>query len=716
MAGTLRKSVHWELNTPRTSDDSSNDSLSIGSADSGPSSSSLDFINSQLVAHGFAASPGLCLDGISGENHDRLIKCLLGLLTQRMEDVSRAEELTTKIRTLSYDFERLSSMYTAATDTAEKAERESHMSKSKVAVADRALQDAVNAHKQSIFELQRTRNNIQGIRAAYQNELRKRDRETDRLLEKWSKISDGQSKLGSAPSGMQCVNSMVTDGATALGGGQGYLDVALEQSEDARNRLAEENARLRTLVVKAVNGISRLEHHAANHDTNGDVVFYTEATLFPLVPSEFTQEKLDTALRQLRQTIDGLAEHQSPLHNTTVPRNGDGMHKVPQDAGAEQLQRPHSELVSSLDQSLRHPSMENQSSTSVYAYSHPVVQDLDYEQLNQHKHTNEEEMLTDHLPPEIEGAQWDDEDMLAPVPQPRSSKRKHRDYPSQSLARSQSPARPKASTRRSVRPTKRFLGSSSKATPAFETEVVQNFQHDSITPRHSLLPTSFVLPPPSPHTAFPTRSALALPISPMDSMEPLQTGSGQEVTIPVEVPVVPASPPETPAPRTFSFAKSFAARIAHPYSPVKPSPLSHVLVAVSPSELDSKEHSITDMDCDEKGQNLPPFELAPSLTMPFAAKPETEPTLTMQSPHPMVQKEGQSNHVAKSEIVQKTFIQPNTRYHTRGKGASTAEKENPRSQKSNSRGMEREPAVSSKKSVSSPAKNGPRRVLMTGNK
>ena len=46
--------------------------------------SSLQYLNSQLVAHGFAHSPGISLDGLSSANTESVVKVLLSLLNQRV--------------------------------------------------------------------------------------------------------------------------------------------------------------------------------------------------------------------------------------------------------------------------------------------------------------------------------------------------------------------------------------------------------------------------------------------------------------------------------------------------------------------------------------------------------------------------------------------------------------------------------------------------------
>jgi len=46
--------------------------------------SSVQYLNAQLVAHGFAHSPGVSLDGLSTSNTERVVKVLLSLMNQRV--------------------------------------------------------------------------------------------------------------------------------------------------------------------------------------------------------------------------------------------------------------------------------------------------------------------------------------------------------------------------------------------------------------------------------------------------------------------------------------------------------------------------------------------------------------------------------------------------------------------------------------------------------
>lgn len=84
MDGTPKKAVHWENNDFSLSHVCSPSFNFSGSMEAIVSTSSLDYINSQLIAHGFIPSPGLVLDGVSNADQERVVKCLFGMLNQRI--------------------------------------------------------------------------------------------------------------------------------------------------------------------------------------------------------------------------------------------------------------------------------------------------------------------------------------------------------------------------------------------------------------------------------------------------------------------------------------------------------------------------------------------------------------------------------------------------------------------------------------------------------
>ena len=81
MEHTPQKLVHWALDVSMSEFGSP---LSQASSDSTTSTSSLQYINSQLVAHGFIQNPGISFEGLAKKDFDLAVKCLLSMLSQRV--------------------------------------------------------------------------------------------------------------------------------------------------------------------------------------------------------------------------------------------------------------------------------------------------------------------------------------------------------------------------------------------------------------------------------------------------------------------------------------------------------------------------------------------------------------------------------------------------------------------------------------------------------
>jgi hypothetical protein len=93
----------------------------------------------------------------------------------------------------------------------------------------------------------------------------------ERVLERWAKLSDMQTKLSIAPSGLRCANLKVVDGGEVLGKSPGLAELALEQAEEARQRLSEENVRLRELLLGAVNEAQSMLYQARKSEREDEV-------------------------------------------------------------------------------------------------------------------------------------------------------------------------------------------------------------------------------------------------------------------------------------------------------------------------------------------------------------------------------------------------------------------------------------------------------------
>lgn len=265
--------------------------------------------------------------------------------------MARTEELATELRTLKYDHERLSSMHRTASEKAANFEREMNVHKSRLgyvilprlipkltlicSAVTRTLQTTESAHRHTTAELQRTRTSLQAIRTAHQSELKKKEKDIERMTEKWTRIAETQVKLMTAPSGLRCANIAVTEGSEVLGKGKGFLEVALEQAEKTGAQLSVENLELRKLVLTAVNesqavlseakGIlsgDRVEEvchlklfpHVVISNIAPQITPFTLSTLFPLAPSGLARDQLTTVLTTLRNSLSLL----SPLTPTVT--------------------------------------------------------------------------------------------------------------------------------------------------------------------------------------------------------------------------------------------------------------------------------------------------------------------------------------------------------------------------------------------------------------
>ena len=154
--------------------------------------------------------------------------------------------------------------------------------------------------------------------------------------------------------------------------------------------------------------------------------------------------------------------------------------------------------------------------------------------------------------------------------------------------------------RKTTRITRRSLASPSKTVPAYETEVpppilVPTFSSKPLL-SVSLLPTSFVLPPPTPRTSLPTEPALPGPPPALPALNfSGEQSSPEDAPSPYDLNTVAPSTPSLERPQ-FPVAKPLAQRMIHAYSPAKPSPLSRILMlAKSPNSPELTGLGVSDV-------------------------------------------------------------------------------------------------------------------------
>ncbi|KAI0339683.1 hypothetical protein BDW22DRAFT_1422215 [Trametopsis cervina] len=703
MATPAKKLVHWSLDPSGSPVFGSPGSEGL----SDTTSSSLPYINSQLIAHGFTHQPGLSLEGTNKEDTERVVKCLLAMLSQRMDDMSRTEDLSTKIRTLSYDHERLMSMYRSATEAAANAEREMNMHKSRLTSANRTLQSTENAHKQTTLELQRTRTALQAIRTTHQTEIKKLEKEKDKILERWTKLADAQ--LGGSinrsgiPVGFRYANADVVEASEVQlrGTGPSLLETALEQSEQARSDLLDENERLKGIIMSVANELQRTLYVAlclTSSDTPEEPSVLTSLELFPFAPANAAWETLSSL-------IDGIKQSFEPLANSAFLPGSSTAAAVDEDKQAEErakvreierLQTTVSNLTRELSdaqnqakdyasqtQEMFERFAKEQQATNVTIHSKIVAaQNEQNEKIEERARELEEkrQRLTEaHIKLGREKASFEAE-RIQFLEEKRSWQTQSMDTayqpapmaeeagPSSSIVEHFSPAEsPKPSPKRSLRKSPRKSKSSAsvvgggvkksraprrssglhkgkgkerasaKVIPSFETEVIAPrashmqpaFKTNMILPQPQApraIAPAFVLPPPSPAAQLPSKDSLFStnpmpPIGKLDYADPFshepQTSQAPPATTSdstMSYTLNPApQPPVTPGRRPFPMAKPFAPHMVHAYSPVKPSPLSRILLlGNSPDSPDAPLAapalgSLTEEDESQEYPRLPAF-------------------------------------------------------------------------------------------------------------
>ena len=186
---------------------------------------------------------------------------------------------------------------------------------------------------------------VQGIRATHHNEIKKREKDIERLSEKWSKIADAQAKLMAIPSGICCANVNLGTGSEVIGKGDGFLEIALEEAEKGRSQLLDENAILKKLLLYTINELQTIIYGARSALSRAVeevlticLVLYcsltnkeqrptpfTLLTLFPLHPAGNASEKWNSALNDVRETLTSLSTPRNdapPPTKSTAPISG----------------------------------------------------------------------------------------------------------------------------------------------------------------------------------------------------------------------------------------------------------------------------------------------------------------------------------------------------------------------------------------------------------
>jgi hypothetical protein len=122
------------------------------------------------------------------------------------EDMTRAEQLSTKYKTLSYDHERLIEQHRLTKEATAHAQREMETGKAKAESATKRLTQEEEAHRKSKDDHQRLKLAMAYLRTTTANEVKRKEKEIEKTLDRWQKIANDQAKLGAVGAGIACAN------------------------------------------------------------------------------------------------------------------------------------------------------------------------------------------------------------------------------------------------------------------------------------------------------------------------------------------------------------------------------------------------------------------------------------------------------------------------------------------------------------------------------
>ncbi|KZT56823.1 hypothetical protein CALCODRAFT_555749 [Calocera cornea HHB12733] len=223
--------------------------------------SSLSFLTTQLQSHGFLPPSSLlshssALAQLPADEQHELQKCLMGMLQQRVEDMERLEEAGAEMRRGEWEGARWKGVAREEQEGRERAEREREALRARMSALAKTLSLEHTSHKQTTTQLQRAQSSLQTARAHAQAELRKREKEAERMGERLARVASEQARLGALGSGLRLQG--VLSASTVSLPTDALLETQLRETEDSRARLVEENDALRSALLTAANALQSL--------------------------------------------------------------------------------------------------------------------------------------------------------------------------------------------------------------------------------------------------------------------------------------------------------------------------------------------------------------------------------------------------------------------------------------------------------------------------
>lgn len=120
--------------------------------------------------------------------------------------MGRAEQFSAKYKTLSYDHERLLEQHRLTKEETAHAQREMETAKARADSAQKKLAVEEDAHQKSKDVHQRLKTAMAYLRTTTANDVKRKEKEMEKMTDRWAKIANDQAKLGAIGAGLACAN------------------------------------------------------------------------------------------------------------------------------------------------------------------------------------------------------------------------------------------------------------------------------------------------------------------------------------------------------------------------------------------------------------------------------------------------------------------------------------------------------------------------------
>lgn len=211
----------------------------------------------ELLAEGHLKQP-IDLSKLSKHDSAALNACIRSLLQKSKDDAAQREALLERSRTMVYEFDRTQGKLAKAEEKAHAEGKESELLASKLQQASRDLATERSMHAVCKENLQKSRNALANVKAIAAQDTKRRERETQAILQRWQKLASlpqHHSLDSSYQSTLRQSSSPVASSSNPEPKIE-LLNACLQDSEMARQELLEHNAGWRDAFSHAISSLS----------------------------------------------------------------------------------------------------------------------------------------------------------------------------------------------------------------------------------------------------------------------------------------------------------------------------------------------------------------------------------------------------------------------------------------------------------------------------